>query len=347
MKTILGIESSCDETAAAVVVNGSEVLSSIVSSQVDTHAKFGGVVPEVAAREHSKSILPVVKLALEESGVGLEEVDAVAVTQGPGLMGALLVGGSFAKGLAASTGKPLIPVNHIHAHVHGAFLGLEHEKQKPEFPALSLVVSGGHTNLYYMENATDFQLLGASLDDACGECLDKVAKLFDLGYPGGPAIEKLAQQGQIGAVKIPRMMAGRDDCMMSYSGLKTHMVYFKQKYPEHDVGLLADVLSSFQDEAFLQIIRKVVHATQCLRESGKKVNSLVVAGGVSANQRFRQLALEHLPFPSVFPSLKYCSDNAAMIAALGWHLAHGCTEHEFRKLDWQQFPRYDFNFSNL
>lgn len=347
MKVVLGIESSCDETAVSVVSEGREVLSSVVASQVKMHAKFGGVVPEVAAREHGKVILPVAEEALSRAGLSLQDVDVIAVTQGPGLMGALLVGSSFAKGLAAATRKPLIPVNHIHAHVHGAFIGSVEGDPKPQFPALALVVSGGHTNLYYMENLTDFQLLGATLDDACGECLDKVAKLFDLGYPGGPVIEELAKKASSTSFKIPKMMSSHEGCMMSYSGLKTHMVYFKKQHPHCDSDQLADVLSGFQDEAFMQIIRKVKTAEKKLWSQKKSVRSLVVAGGVSANQRFRDLTSDHLNFPCVFPQLTYCSDNAAMVAALGWHLYHKGDPSKFLNLDWQCFPRYQFEFLNI
>jgi len=204
---VLGIESSCDETAIALVRDGREVLSSLVSSQIKVHAPYGGVVPEIAAREHLRSVRGLWKEAMNQAGIRPESIDLIAVTQGPGLIGALLVGASFARGLGTSLNKPLLPVDHVHGHVHGALLGLPSDiGEQDVFPALSLVVSGGHTNLYYMKSPVHFQLVASTVDDACGECLDKVAKLMGLPYPGGPHIEKLAKNGDPAAFRMPKMV---------------------------------------------------------------------------------------------------------------------------------------------
>ena len=204
---VLGIESSCDETAIALLQDGSKVLSSKVSSQIKVHEVYGGVVPEVAAREHLKIIEPLFKEALKESGLSAQDIDLIAVTQGPGLIGALLVGISFAKGLASQLGVPLIPVDHVHAHVHGAFLGLDHEIAEEEmFPALALVVSGGHTNLYLMNSPVDYKLKASTMDDACGESFDKVGKMLGLKYPGGPHIEACARSGMPACLRCQRCL---------------------------------------------------------------------------------------------------------------------------------------------
>jgi N6-L-threonylcarbamoyladenine synthase len=255
----LGIESSCDETAIAILKDGRLPLSSKISSQM-SHNRFGGVIPEIAAREHLENIFPLYETALEEAKIQPEDIDLVCATQGPGLIGALLVGSSFAKGLARSLGKPLVPVNHVHAHIHGALLGLPPQEEATLYPSLALVVSGGHTHLYFMKNPIDFQLLASSIDDACGECFDKVAKLLHLSYPGGPAVEALARKGNASAITMPRMMEQKDRLAFSYSGLKTHVRYFLEKEkntltPEK----IQDLCAAFQKEAFDQILRKLEH----------------------------------------------------------------------------------------
>lgn len=337
---VLGVESSCDETAIALVENGTTVLSSTLTSQIDTHAVFGGVVPEIAAREHLKAIYPLFKKALLDAGKKPQDIDLIAVTQGPGLIGALLVGVSFAKGLASFLNKPLIPVDHVHAHVHGAILGLGSISPADLFPSLSLVVSGGHTNLYYMPDATTFHLMATTIDDACGECFDKVGKLLKLSYPGGPIIEKLAKTGDDTKFEMPHMVQEKARMQFSYSGLKTHMVNLKRKHGEFEGQDLNDVCASFQKEALGQIIRKIKTALK----SYKDVKCLIVAGGVSANQKFREMVGENIQIESHFPDLEFCSDNAAMIAAFGWH------EYQRRKdkedltgdHDWDAYSRYDF-----
>lgn len=313
---VLGVESSCDETALALVHDGQRVVASQVASQLSVHAPFGGVVPEIAAREHLSCIHQLWQQCLAEADVEARSIDAVAVTQGPGLIGALLVGISFAKGLSLALKRPLIAVDHVHAHIHGALLGLNTQNAvAAEFPALALVVSGGHTNLYKMQHATDFQLLAASVDDACGESFDKVAKLLGFPYPGGPAIETCAQSGNAKAVAMPRMLDDRNKMSFSYSGLKTHMARLIRQEELLSEARKADICAAFQEEALGQLIRKLSHAIGLYPE----VRSLLVAGGVAANSRFRTLVHEKLNVPAVFPPLAYCSDNAAMIATLGYH----------------------------
>ncbi|MBC7530477.1 MAG: tRNA (adenosine(37)-N6)-threonylcarbamoyltransferase complex transferase subunit TsaD [Oligoflexus sp.] len=336
MTRILGIETSCDETAAAIVENGRTVRSSIVLSQIDIHQKFGGVVPEVAARAHLQVIDAIVDEALQKAGFTLKDIDAIAITQGPGLIGALLVGIAYAKGLAFASGIPLVPVNHVEAHVHGALLGLTQPTEEL-FPCLALVVSGGHSNIYYMKSPTEFELMAYSIDDACGESFDKVAKLFGLGYPGGPVIEKLAREGDAKAFPMPRMMEQKDKLQFSYSGLKTYMVNLrnKQVMSEQDVKNAA---AAFQEEALGQLVRKLETASQL-----RKARCLLVAGGVAANQRFRELVASRLKLSTHFPQLSYCGDNAAMIAALAYHHFDKAENHEaFHRLDWDAFSRYQF-----
>lgn len=334
---ILGIESSCDETAAAVVKNGSVVLSSEVFSQIETHKLFGGVVPEIAAREHLAVIQPMVEKALAAASCSLEDIDAIAVTQGPGLIGALLVGISYAKGLALATGKPLIPVNHVHAHVHGALLGLDAD-MKSLFPALALVVSGGHTNIYAMDDPLSFKLIATSIDDACGESFDKVAKLLGLGYPGGPRVEALAAKGAAGRYQMPKMVEEKARLEFSYSGLKTHVVNLSRKQKGHfSEEDKADLCHAFQEEALGQLVRKTKSA---LNEH--PMRSVLIAGGVAANQRFRDLLQQNIEVPAYFPNLRYCSDNAAMIAALGFHHMNAIKGKTmaFSDLSWDAFSRY-------
>ena len=313
---VLGIETSCDETALSLVQEG-KVLISLVSSQIKDHQKFGGVIPEIAARKHLEVLPGLFSELIKETGKKPEEIDLISVTRGPGLVGALLVGNSFAKGLALSLQKPLLPVNHVHAHVHGALLSLEEDK-KDIFPAFSLVVSGGHTNLFYMKSSTDFELMSSSLDDACGECFDKVAKMLGLPYPGGPIIEKIARKGDPEKFKMPKMMAKNKSLDFSYSGLKTHVYYLLKANPNLSEQEKSDICASFQDNAFEQIIRRLKQA----RKKVPQLKSILIAGGVAANKRFRQLLSEQLETPCVFPKLEYCSDNAAMVAAYAEAIYH-------------------------
>lgn len=335
---ILGIESSCDETAVAVLKDGRHVLSSKIASQL-SHNRFGGVIPEIAAREHLESIFPLYEAALSEAGIKSQKIDLISVTQGPGLIGALLVGTSFAKGLAFSLKKPLIPVNHVHAHIHGSFLGLKDFDPKALFPCLALVVSGGHTHLYLMETVVEFRLLASSIDDACGECFDKVAKLLNLGYPGGPKIEALARKGHPEKISMPRMMDQRDRMEFSYSGLKTHVRYLLEKEKDSlSDQKVQDICFAFQKEAFDQIFRKLETALS----SFPNTRSILVSGGVAANLYFREKMREKFKVSSHFPELKYCSDNAAMIAALGYQIyEHTEDKQKFFDYKWETFSRYE------
>jgi N6-L-threonylcarbamoyladenine synthase len=341
---VLGIESSCDETAAALVENGKTVLASRIASQVDVHAKFGGVVPEIASREHLRHIHPLVETVLGDCGKSVADIDAIAVTQGPGLIGALLVGIAYAKGLASATGKPLIPVDHVHAHIHGAILDPQ-VQDRSIFPCLGLVVSGGHTNLYLMGSSTHFKLLGSSIDDACGESFDKVAKLMGLGYPGGPAIEKLAALGNSSKVTLPRMVEQKSRIEFSYSGLKTFMANLlnsESKPIAHE--RLADICAAFQQEALGQLVRKIKAAS----ERHPEARSILIAGGVAANQHMRRLMAASLPqLKAYFPAPAYCSDNAAMIAAYGYHIyqteqKEDPSSRRFLTSDWDAYSRYDY-----
>ncbi len=338
---ILGIESSCDETAVALVRDGRAVVASRIASQTAVHAPFGGVVPEVASREHLRVIDPLCREVLAEAGIAAADVDAIAVTQGPGLIGALLVGVAYAKGLALALGKPLVPVDHVHAHIHGALLGVD-AAADGIYPTLALVVSGGHTNLYYMPGPTDFQLLGSSIDDACGECFDKVAKLLGLAYPGGPLVERLARAGDANAVAMPRMITEKGRLEFSYSGLKTFMANAIHQAPKPlSEQRVADLCASFQEAALGQIVRKLKEALAVVPQPPR---SVLVAGGVAANQRFRALMAAGVGIPAHFPPLEFCSDNAAMIAALGYHVfvAGTARGESYREHRWDAYSRYDF-----
>lgn len=331
---VLGIESSCDETAVAVVRNGRDVLSSSIASQTATHAKWGGVVPEIAAREHLSALQLVFEGAMNDSGLKLSDIDAIAVTQGPGLVGCLLVGASFAKGLAQTLDKPLIPINHVHAHVHGALLGLETPLEEV-FPTIALVVSGGHTNLYYLSSPIEFELLAHTMDDACGESFDKVGKMLGLTYPGGPHVESLARLGDPSKVTMPTMIVRKSQMAFSYSGLKTAVANAIRQ--QSSTTSPSDIAASFQEEALGQLIRKLSEASR-LKPQAK---SILVAGGVAANQRFRAMVGSSLAIPCYFPALKYCSDNGAMIAAMAYYQA---TQHQQKdsSLQWDVFSRYPF-----
>ena len=325
---VLGIESSCDETAVAIVNDNFQVSYSAVSSQVDLHRVFGGVVPEVAARAHLDMLAPMAADLNNHQG-HFDDIDAIAVTQGPGLIGSLLVGVSFAKGLALALDKPLVPVDHVHAHIYGALL----EQEKPtSFPALALVASGGHTNLYYMASSLDFSLIASTIDDACGECFDKVAKAMGFAYPGGPEIEKLAKEATDFDLHMPKIVSEKSRMEFSYSGLKTHCINLvrSEKFAK------ADICHGFQKAAFDQIVRKISAALELYPDS----RSVIIAGGVAANSYFKD-ELEKLPVPCTYPKLKYCSDNAAMIAALGIETLKQ-EQHLENDLSWDVYARYDF-----
>ncbi|MBI5642781.1 MAG: tRNA (adenosine(37)-N6)-threonylcarbamoyltransferase complex transferase subunit TsaD [Deltaproteobacteria bacterium] len=316
---VLGIESSCDDTAAAVVENGRKVLSSVVSSQDSIHAKYGGIVPELASRRHIESIIPVVEEALDAAGVALKDIEGIAVTQGPGLVGSILIGLSFAKAVSFGAGIPFTGVNHIEAHALAAFLFEQGpEKETPGFPFVALIVSGGHTTLLLYKDFTSYEILGQTLDDAAGEAFDKVAKLLGLGYPGGAAIDRLAKEGRANAIEFKRPYLSKGNLDFSFSGIKTAVLNYVRNH-KGGIGpdLLKDVAASFQEAAVDTLVMKALWA---LESSGAK--DLVVAGGVACNSRLRARIAEKAQEEGIrlfMPPPKFCSDNGAFIAALGYH----------------------------
>jgi N6-L-threonylcarbamoyladenine synthase len=306
---VLGIETSCDETAAALVMGGHDVVSSAVSTQVDLHAQFGGVVPEVASRAHLDLLNPMIARAIVEAGVEESRIDAVACTVGPGLVGALLVGVSAAKALALTWGVPFVGVNHMEAHLYSAFL----EDSTLEFPLVVLLVSGGHTMLVEMQGHGAYRLLGQTIDDAAGEAFDKVARFLGLGYPGGPAIDREAVHGDPEAIAFPRAML-HDGLDFSFSGLKTSVMNHVRRNP--DVSA-ADVAASFQAAVVDVLVAKAARAAVEVGARG-----LVIGGGVAANSLLRErivAASDEIGIRGFLPSRAMCTDNAAMIAAAGWH----------------------------
>lgn len=331
---VLAIETSCDETAAAVVMGGDDVLSSIVSSQIDIHARFGGVVPEVASRAHLESIVPVVKAAIDQAGIAPGRIDAVAATAGPGLIGALLVGVSAAKSLSLAWNVPFIGVNHLEAHLYAGLL----DDPGLEFPLVVLLVSGGHTMIVHMRGHGDYTVLGRTIDDAAGEAYDKVARFLDVGYPGGPAIDALAQGGDPSVVEFPRAMMN-DGFNVSFSGLKTAVVNFVRKNP----GVAnADIAAAFQEAVVDVLCAKTIRAAAHVGAKG-----IVLGGGVSANSFLRSEMTRRggeAGFTVALPSRAMCTDNAAMIASAAWHrlasdgpMDLSCGAHPNLKLD--QVPR--------
>ena len=304
---IMGIESSCDETSVAIVKNGREVLSNVINSQIKIHEEYGGVVPEIASRCHTEVINKIMKEALEEAKVTLDDIDAIAVTHGPGLVGALLVGVSYAKGLSYVTGKPLIPVNHIEGHIAGNYL--THNDLKPPF--LCLIISGGHTHLVKVTDYNDFEILGKTRDDAVGEAFDKVARVVGLGYPGGPKVDNLAKEGKPN-IKLP--VTHFDNLDFSFSGIKTAVINLNHKDPNINK---ADLCASFQAAVTEMLTSNVIKA---IKEFD--TDKIVIAGGVSRNSYIRKsfddLANE-LNIKVYYPEPILCTDNAAMIAAMGYY----------------------------
>ncbi len=305
---VLGIETSCDETAASVVEDG-KILSNIVASQIEIHKPYGGVVPELASRHHIRNIVPVVDTALEKSERDISQVDGIAVTNGPGLIGSLLVGLSFAKGVAASYGKKIVGINHLEAHFTIAFALYE-----IPLPAIALVVSGGHTNLYLVRGKLNYKKLGETRDDAAGEAFDKVAKLLGLGYPGGVVIDKLARKGDPDRFHFPRGMMRSGDYDFSFSGLKTAVaVHVKKKGIR---GKIEDLVASFQEAVVDVLVFKTISAAE---DYGAR--SIIVAGGVAANSRLREKMkseAERKKLSIFFPPMEYCTDNGAMVAYTGY-----------------------------
>lgn len=312
---VLGIESSCDETAAAVVENGRVIESSVIASQVDLHAQFGGVYPELASREHVKAAYATVNEALQQAHVGLSDLDGIAVTRGPGLAGSLVVGVNLAKGLALSTDLPVIGVNHLEGHLYSAWLYQAGSKPSPEpkLPVMALLVSGGHTELILMRDHLQYELLGGTSDDAAGEAFDKIARLLELPYPGGPSIQKAAMQGNPRAFNFPKARLSRP-WDFSFSGLKTAVLRAVEEFKAANKPVpTADVAASFQAAVVGALFEKTIAAA---REF--KVREIVVAGGVSANKALREAFRSQTEFRVHIPHFSLCTDNAAMIAAAGF-----------------------------
>jgi len=323
MEYILGIDTSCDETSAAVLADGKYLLSNIIGYQWEIHKKFGGVVPELACRRHIEVIYPITEEAINRAGIGLKDLSAIAVTTSPGLIGALLVGVSFAKGLAYGLKIPLISVNHLEGHIWSIFL-----EKRVLRPFIVLVVSGGHTNLYLVKNIGDYKLLGRTVDDAAGEAFDKIAKILGIGYPGGPAIEQWAQKGNPEAIVFPRAMLGRKDFNFSFSGMKTAVInYIRSLYPvahvdeipealKDDETLKADIASAFQQAVVDILVEKTLRAATELN-----IKRIVIAGGVASNRLLRETMTQKgqtLGIKVYTPSPVFCTDNGAMIAWVGY-----------------------------
>ncbi len=310
---LLAIESSCDETAAAVLRDGSRLLANVIASQIAIHREYGGIVPELASRHHMTSISPVVRQALEEAGVKPSDIDAVAVTQGPGLVGSLIVGLSFAKAFAFSRNIPFVGVNHVHAHLFSIFL----EDEAPSFPYVALVVSGGHTSIYLAEGFDRVRILGQTRDDAAGEAFDKVAKILGLEYPGGPVISRLAARGRPDAFLFPRAKLPDTPLDFSFSGLKTAVLTAVRKLEAEGGVPIEDICASFQEAVVDVLVEKSVAAA--LRTG---VSDIVVAGGVAANSRLREAlrqAGDREGLRVLCPGARLCTDNAAMVAIAGYH----------------------------
>ncbi len=338
MTRILAIETSCDETAAAVVEDGRRVVSNAVASQIEIHARFGGVFPEVASRQHVLAITPVVEEALQAAHLTPAEVDAIAVTRGPGLPGSLAVGINFAKGLALAAGKPLLGINHLEGHIYAAWLHEANQQPPaaPEFPLVALLVSGGHTELIFMEDHLHYRRLGSTRDDAAGEAFDKVARLLELGYPGGPAIQQAAEGGdpEIFAFPRPWLKGGWE---FSFSGLKTAVLRAVREIQAAGNPLpVAHLAAGFQAAVVDVLVGKTLQAAAELQ-----AKSIVVAGGVSANRLLRERITAEASVPVHIPPLHYCTDNAAMIAAAAYRrFAAGQRDD----LDFDLLPRWAIDF---
>jgi len=313
---VLAIESSCDETSAAVVRDGSILLSNVIASQIDIHSRFGGVVPEIASRKHIESIAPVILEALHDADATLADMDGIAVTRGPGLIGSLLIGLSAAKAISFARGIPYVGVNHLEGHVAAVFL----TDHKPQFPFIALVVSGGHTNIYMVRGFQHFHTIGQTRDDAAGEAFDKAAKLLDIGYPGGVVIDRLAKQGDREAIAFPRSM--KDSLDFSFSGLKTSLLNYLKKRPSKITEQeIPDITASFQEAIVDVLVQKTIRAAL-----NYSISRIVVCGGVAANSRLREAfvsASQKEGIEVFIPPLRLCTDNAAMIAVVGEQLLSG------------------------
>ncbi|NLV16424.1 MAG: tRNA (adenosine(37)-N6)-threonylcarbamoyltransferase complex transferase subunit TsaD [Syntrophomonadaceae bacterium] len=328
---ILGIETSCDETAVAVVEDGNIIRSNLVASQIEIHRRFGGVVPEVASRRHIEVIASLTEEALKEAGLPRQEIDAVAVANSPGLIGALLVGVSFAKAYAYGLNKPLIGVNHMEAHIYANFL----TENKPIFPAVCLVVSGGHTSLLYMERHREFEMMGETRDDAAGEAFDKVARFLGLGYPGGPAVQNAAALASPGKYHLPRVYLDRNDFEFSFSGLKTAAMNLWNKLQRSGEDAEVNYLAAEFQEALVEVlVEKSINAAR-----QKNVKQILLAGGVAANARLRERITAEASANNIqihIPALELCTDNAAMVACAGYYQY---LDGDFAGLDLNAFPQ--------
>jgi len=317
---ILGIDTSCDDTSASVIADGQTVLSNVVNSQINLHYPYGGVVPELASREHIRNIVPVVNEALSIAGLEIKDLDGIAVTVGPGLIGSLLVGLYYAKALAYVNKLPLLAVNHLEGHILSILL----EDNTPRFPFVALTVSGGHTSLYHVKGIGDYTLMGQTLDDAAGEAFDKVAKMLGLGYPGGAVIEDLAQSGRKDKINFPRAFMARDSLDFSFSGLKTSVSLYVGKWRESEEKQkdvkTADIAASFQEAVLDVLVQRLISARE---KTG--VDSMVLAGGVACNNALRLRLNEAADGREIYyPRPEYCTDNGAMIALAGYHrIRHG------------------------
>ena len=334
---LLAIESSCDETAAAVLQDGINLLSSVVDSQIKVHSPYGGVVPELASRRHIETIYPVVDQALKQASVRLDQLDAIAVTQRPGLVGSLLIGMSFAKAIAYANNLPCIGVDHMAGHLLSVFLGDNH----PSFPYIALVASGGHSNLFLANDPISYKLLGQTRDDAAGEAFDKVAKLLGLGYPGGPIIAEKAKEGNPEAISFPRAWLDSDSLDFSFSGLKTAVVNYVNKANQNEEELhIPDICASFQEAVVDVLVEKTITAAH---KSG--VSQIVLAGGVGANQRLRDHLTSRGQDENIevfLPPKHFCTDNAAMIAIAGYHL-YNSNQYESNTLNMDVYSRSQFH----
>ena len=311
---VLGIESSCDETAAAVVADGTTLLANVVDSQIEVHSRYGGVVPELASRRHLETIYPVVHEALSPADVGFGQLDGIAVTRGPGLIGSLLVGFSFAKALSMVTGLPYVGVDHMAGHLLSVFLA----DPVPDFPYVALVASGGHSSIFHVSDPLTYRLLGRTRDDAAGEAFDKVAKVLGLGYPGGPIISRLADNGNKDGIAFPRAWLEPDSLDFSFSGIKTAVVnYITNRHQKNENINREDICASFQEAVAEVLVEKTIRAARQL-----EIDNVVLAGGVAANRRLREYLQERGSRKNInvfLPPREFCTDNAAMIALAGYY----------------------------
>ena len=337
---VLGIESSCDETACAIVEDGHTILSNVVATQIPFHEIYKGVVPEIASRKHAEWILPVVRQALSEANLSLDDVDAIAATNRPGLMGALLVGLTFGKTLAWATGKPFIAVNHMLGHLYAAHLAAD-----IAYPYLGLLVSGGHSIIARVEGVDKLDILGTTIDDSVGEAFDKVAKYYDLGYPGGVIIDRLAQQGDARAFSfpLPKMDKGDHRYDVSFSGLKTAVIHQADMFlNEGYEKSVENIAASFQETACQTLLSRLLRAVE---DTG--LTTIVAGGGVAANSRLRAMLAEHTELHCIFPPLKLCGDNGAMIAGVAYHFLKRGDRSPLNTTACARIPQFKRGLANL